>query len=212
MDLGARWPRRMMLGLLVLWVCARAESGGFCDQPDCTSCLAQTVEQDGTNEPQCKWCYALQRCMDKAEGGGDMAFCPAYTTSPEVCDCEPGKASGCDDCVEKRGCVWIDKGSQNRTSKIQRAFAITSARAWDGLCWSGNMMGPTHTVDTVSNGDLTLQTSRQAEAWFWGQCALQNRSLGSMIVLAVVIVVACAGVFFCTSSRAAREGSGQEQY
>lgn len=86
----------------------------------------------------------------------------------------------CHTCVSKLGCVWVEAGTMNITSKLPGAFSVARARNWDGVCWSGSMFaGPTHVTDVAMPSDgYKVVTSRRASAWYWGQCGLKNHSFG----------------------------------
>jgi len=91
----------------------------------------------------------------------------------------------CHACVSKPGCVWVEAGTMNSTSKLPGAFSITRAHSWDGVCWSGGIFnGATNVADAaVPSGAYRLATTRKADEWYWGQCALKNHSLGSTLLV-----------------------------
>ena len=85
----------------------------------------------------------------------------------------------------------------NMTSKLPGAFSVARARSWDGVCWSGSMFaGPTRVMDVVAPSvGYKVVTTRQATAWYWGQCALKNHSFAWTLLLLLVATFAMGLAF-----------------
>lgn len=180
-----------ILGLSSL--CGTASAAVACDtRIGCAACLGVTAP-DGSS--QCKWCYSSNQCA--RNDAVNAEWCPMFATHPAVCPCEPAAHDECHSCVSKLGCVWVEAGTMNITSKLPGAFSIARARNWDGVCWSGSMFaGPMHVMDVFTPSDgYKVTTSRKADAWYWGQCGLKNYLFGWTLFLLLAGTLAMGLIF-----------------
>lgn len=191
---------RHLLALALLWGAARAATP--CDaRVGCAACLGAATPDAPS---PCKWCYSAGKCTPNEP---DVESCPTYATHPEVCPCEPAKQDECHTCVSKLGCVWVEAGKMDITSKLPGAFSVARARNWDGVCWSGSMLtGPRHVTDVVSPSEgYKVVTTRIADAWYWGQCGLKNQSFVWTLFIMFAGTLAMGAVFCLTTQGAASE-------
>lgn len=200
---GAR--RRDALALLALLGAALTHAAGPCERRSCRECLGPATAGPST---ECKWCYASQRCAE-IDAADDDSSCHEFVTHPAVCPCEPWVVNECRSCVSKIDCVWVQTGTMNTTTKLAAGFELTRSRSWDGVCWSGSIFsGPTNAADELGWSEAYRRwVRREADVWFWGQCALQNGAFGwTLLVFGVG-----GGFGACLLFRALKPPSADEQ-